>query len=257
MESRLATIRDPVWRPLLEKRLPRMGLDDGGERGRRLSGHHAADLPGGSHPQQLGTGRLAGPQGAHGRPADIYTAASAEAASAALEAWPRARGGGAFRGSSGCGVRGGMTSSIAGLQALLTPDFARESSRLETRGALRAPPDLVCLSRPDLPRPSRRTSRALHPVLPVPFTPDFPRPSLCTSRALHAGPPAPFTLYLPCPSLRTSRALHSLPPAPFTRTPAPFTPRSSPTVFPLTGSTSSGAMCASGSSTNRRSRNRG
>ncbi len=50
--------------------------------------HDAADLSRPPDPQQLRFGRLAGPQGARRRPcAAIYTAASAEAASAALDAF--------------------------------------------------------------------------------------------------------------------------------------------------------------------------
>ncbi len=106
------------------------------------------------------------------------------------------------------------------LDAFCSRDPERESSRLQTRGALRA----LRTSRVSAGPPcfSLRTSRAFHSLLPVPFTPYFPRLSLPTSRAFHSLLPAPFTPS-PAPSLPTSRALHSLLPAPFT----PYFPRPS------------------------------
>ena len=93
------------------------------------------------------------------------------------------------------------------LDAFCSRDPERESSRLQTRGALRA----LRTSRVSAGPPcfSLRTSRAFHAELPAPFTPYltrfslpyFPRPSLRTSRALHSLPPAPFPPYLPCSSL--------------------------------------------------------
>ena len=107
------------------------------------------------------------------------------------------------------------------------PDFKRCSLRTSalsrrTSSALHAV--LPAPFTPNFPCPSRRTSRALHPELPAPFTPNFPRPSPRTSRALHPELPAPFTPNFPRPSPRTSRALHPELPAPFT----PNFPRPSP-----------------------------
>jgi hypothetical protein len=79
-------------------------------------------------------------------------------------------------------------------------------------------------STPHFPRPSRRTSRALHAVPPAPFTPYLPCLSRRNSCAVHAVPRVPSTPYLGCPSPRTSHALHAVLRAPLT----PYFKRYSP-----------------------------